>query len=162
MALQHLWTPCGALVIDEVPQGAAPLYHALTLRCMYGRTAPHNLDVAQYAEPAGSFGSMPVVVECGDELQLPPVPTSAGLFAELERASTVHKAGVDLFRQKDYVYRLGTMKRFTDPTLVSVLTKMRQKGGCKLTQQEWGGLQATDISGLSAAEQQRHLEGTDM
>ena len=121
-ALAHLWAPCGAVVIDEAPQGAAALYHALALRCTYGRLAAHNLDVADYAEPAGSFGAMPVVVECGDELQLPPVPPSAGLFAELEGASTVHRAGVDLFRQKDYVYRLATMKRFSDPTLVSILT----------------------------------------
>ena len=96
--------------------------------------------MAEYAEPAGSFGSMPVVAECGDELQLPPIPSAAGLFAELDGASTVHKAGVEIFRQKDYVYRLSTMKRFTDQTLVSLLTKMRVKGGCKLTHQEWNAL----------------------
>ena len=160
-ALRCLWAPCGALIIDEAPQGAAPLYHALALRCTYGRAAPHGLAVAEYAEPAGSFGSMPVVVECGDELQLPPIPSAAGLFAELDGASTVHKAGVEIFRQKDYVYRLSTMKRFTDQTLVGLLTKMRIKGGCKLTHKEWSALKATDIAGLSTTEQQRRLEGTD-
>ena len=126
---------------------------------MYGRSAAHSLDIADYAEPAGSFGSMPVVVECGDELQLPPVPPAAGLFADLDGASMIHRAGVELFRQKDYVYRLATMKRFSDPTLVSILTKMRQQGGCKLTAQEWKALRSTDIAGLPATEQQRRLAG---
>ena len=72
---------------------------------------------------------MPIVVECGDELQLPPAPSTAGLFADLVDASTVHRAGVEIFRQKDYVYRLETRKRFTDPTLVAVLTEMRKIGG---------------------------------
>ena len=161
-ALASLWAPAGALVIDEVPQGAAALYHALALRSTYGRAAAHRLDIAEYAEPATTFGAMPVVVECGDELQLPPVPSTAGLFADLADASTVHRAGVDIFRQKDYVYRLATMKRFTDPTLVAVLTKMRKTGGCKLTKEEWAAMQATDISKLPAAEQQRRLQGTDL
>ena len=54
------------------------------------------------------------------------------------------------------------MKRFTDPTLVSVLTKMRKTGGCKLTKEEWAAMQATDISELPAPEQQRRLQGTDL
>ena len=161
-ALEYLWKPCGALIIDETPQGAAALYHALALRCMIGRAAAHELEVADYAEPAMSFGAMPIVVECGDELQLPPVPATSGLFADLAGASTVHLAGVDLFRQKDYVYKLSTMKRFTDDTQIQVLTKMRRKGGCKLTAQEWKAIRDTDISSLSATEQQRRLEGTDL
>ena len=89
---------------------------------MYGRSTAHNLNIAEYAEPAGSFGCMPVVVERGDELQLPPVPPSAGLFADLDSASTVHRAGVELFRQKDYVYHLAKLKRFSDPFFVPILT----------------------------------------
>ena len=161
-ALEYLWQPCGALIIDETPQGAAALYHALALRCMIGRASSHELEVADYAEPVMSFGAMPIVVECGDELQLPPVPATAGLFADLAGASTVHLAGVDLFRQKDYVYKLTTMKRFTDPIQIEVLTKMRRKGGCKLTPREWKAIRDTDISSLSATEQQRRLEGTDL
>ena len=161
-ALASLWAPAGALVIDEAPQGAAALYHALALRSTYGRAAAHRLDIAEYAEPATTFGAMPVVIDCGNELQLPPVSSTAGLFADLADASTVHRAGVDIFRQKDYVYRLATMTRFTDPTLVAVLTKMRKTGGCKLTKEEWAAMQATDISKLPAAEQQRRLQGTDL
>ena len=161
-ALACLWAPCGALIIDEAPQGAAALYHALALRSTYGRAAAHHLDISDYAEPGMSFGAMPVVVECGDELQLPPVPPSAGLFADLAEASTVHRAGVELFRQKDYAYRLATMKRFTDATLITVLGKMRKPGGCNLTSREWSALQDTDISKLSATEQRRRLEGIEL
>ena len=104
---------------------------------------------------------MPIVIECGDELQLPPVPASAGLFAELSQAATEHLAGVEIFKQKDYVYRLSTMKRFTDATLVSILTKMRRSGGCKLTKEEWNALRNTDISAASATEQRERLRGTE-
>ena len=103
-----------------------------------------------------------LITECGDELQLPPVPASAGLFAEQSQAATEHLAGVEIFKQKDYVYRLSTMKRFTDATQISILTKMRRSGGCKLTKQEWKALRDTDISTASATEQRRRLEGTEL
>ena len=90
-------------------------------------------------------------------LQLPPIPPIAGFFADLAEAASVHRAGVDIFKQKNYVCRIATMKKFTDPTLISVLTKMGMSGGCKLTAQEWAALQATDISQLPAAEQQRRV-----
>ena len=160
-ALAYLWAPCGALIIDEAPQGAAALYHAVALRSCHGRASAHGIEVADYAEPAQTFGAMPIVIECGDELQLPPVPASAGLFADLSNVATEHLAGVEIFKQKDYVYRLSTMKRFTDATLVDILTKMRRSGGCKLTQQEWKALCNTDISKASAAEQRERLRDTE-
>ena len=131
-ALAYLWAPCGALIIDEAPQGAAALYHAVALRCTYGRATAHSLEIADYAEPTQTHGAMPVVVECGDELQLPPVPASSGFFAEQSDVATEHMAGVQIFKQKDYVYRLSTMKRFTDDTQIAILTKMRKSGGCSL------------------------------
>jgi len=161
-ALAYLWVPCGAFIIDEAPQGAAALYHAVALRSCYGRVAAHEVELADYAEPSQTFGAMPIVVECGDELQLPPVPASAGVFAEQSQAATEHLAGVEIFKQKDYVYRLSTMKRFTDATQISILTKMRRSGGCKLTQQEWKAVRDTDISAASATEQRRRLEGTEL
>ena len=160
--LAYLWAPCGALIIDEAPQGAAALYHAVALRSCYGRAAAHELELSDYAEPLHTFGAMPIVVECGDELQLPPVPASAGLFAELHHAATEHLAGVEIFKQKDYVYRLTTMKRFTDATQISILTKMRRSGGCKLTKQEWKALCDTDISTASATKQRNQLAGTEL
>jgi hypothetical protein len=161
-ALAYLWAPCGALIMDEALQGSASLYHALSLRCTYGRAPAHELEVADYAAPSQTFGAIPIVVECGDELQLPPVPATAGLFAPQQNAATEHMAGVQIFGQKDYVYRLSTMKRFTDDTQISILTKMRRQGGCKLSRQEWQALQCTDISGLSATEQQERLRGTEL
>ena len=80
---------------------------------------------------------------------------------EQSRAATEHLAGVEIFKQKDYVYRLSTMKRFTDATLVDILTKMRRSGGCKLTQKEWKALCNTDISKASAAEQRERLRDTE-
>ena len=65
-ALASLWVPAGALIIDEASQGTTAVYHALTLRSTYGHAAAHGLDIAPYAEPATTFGSMPIVVECGD------------------------------------------------------------------------------------------------
>ena len=75
---------------------------------------------------------------------------------------TEHMAGLQIFKQKDYVYRLSTMKRFTDNTQISVLTKMRKSGGCKLTPAEWKALRATDIQELSATEQQKRLRDTEL
>ena len=115
-ALAYFWVSCGAFIIDEAPQGAAALYHAVALRSCYGRAAAHGVEVSDYAERYQTFGAMPIVVECGDELQLPPVPASAGLSAEQNQAATEHLAGVEIFNQKDYVYRLGTMKQFTNAT----------------------------------------------
>ena len=161
-ALAYLWVSCGAFIIDEAAQGAAALYHAVALRSCYGRASAHGVEASDYAEPSQTFGAMPIVVECGDELQLPPVPASASLFAEQSRAATEHLAGVEIFKQKDYVYRLSTMKRFTDATLISILTKMRRSGGCKLTTQEWKALRDTDISAASATEQRERLRGTEL
>ena len=105
---------------------------------------------------------MPVVVECGDELQMPPVPASSGFLAEQGDKATEHMAGLQIFKQKDYVYRLSTMKRFTDDTQISILTKMRRSGGCKLTPREWKALRATDIGELPSAEQPKRLRGTEL
>ena len=102
-ALAYLWVQCGAYIIDEAPQGAAALYHAIALRSSYGRASAHKLELANYAEPDQSFGAIPIGVECGDELQLPPVPATAGLFADTAGATTEHLAGLELFKQKDYV-----------------------------------------------------------
>ena len=64
--------------------------------------------------------------------------------------------------KKDYVYRLSTMKRFTDDTQIAILTKMRRSGGCKLTDREWKALQNTDISKLTVTEQRARLRGTEL
>lgn len=161
-ALEYQWVQSGAYIIDEAPQGASALYHAVVLRSTYARASAHKLDLAEYADPSQSFAAIPVGIECGDELQLPPVPASAGLFADTVGASTEHLAGLELFKQKDYVYRLSTMKRFTDQTLIDILTKMRTAGGAKLRGDEWKALQNTDITKLSAEKQKERLNGTEL
>ena len=54
------------------------------------------------------------------------------------------------------------MKRFTDDTLVSILTKMRTPGGCRLTDGEWKALYNTETSTLSATEQRARLAGAEL
>ena len=159
--LSALFVPLGMLIIDEALQAAAPLYHALSLRSSYGRQEAHNLDLSHYADSEETFGAIPFVIECGDELQLPPVPATASFFAE-ETGSPEHAAGVHIFRQKHFVCRLTTMKRFRDPVQISVLTKMRTKGGCKLTNDEWKAVARTEITKLTATERQRRLENTEL
>ena len=61
-ALAYLWAPSGAFIIDEAPQGAAALYHAVALRSCYGRVAAHDVELSDYAEPSQTFGAMPIVV----------------------------------------------------------------------------------------------------
>ena len=73
-ALAYLWNPCGAFIIDETPQGAGALYHAVAMRSSYGRCGFCDLEMADYAQPTQTFGAVPILIECGDELQLPPVP----------------------------------------------------------------------------------------
>ena len=105
---------------------------------------------------------MPIVVECGGELQLPQVLASAGLFAEQSQAATDHLPGVGIFNQKDYAYRRNIVKRFTGAARMSILTKMWRSGGCKLTTQELKAVRDTDISLALVAEQRRRLEGTGL
>ena len=90
------------------------------------------------------------------------MPASSGFFAEQSDVATEHMAGVQIFKQKDYVYRLSTMKRLPDDKQIAILTKMRKSGGCKLTPQEWKALRNTDIAELSDAEQRKCLCGTEL
>ena len=56
----------------------------------------------------------------------------------------------------------GAMKRFHDETLVSILQKMRQSGGCILTREEKKALRNTDVSKKTAEEQRRRLANTEL
>jgi hypothetical protein len=138
-------TNAGAWIHDEALQTAAPLLHAGALRTTYARQHTYNLDTARYAEPAQLFGKISFFAMCGDHLQLPPVPKSSGLLAPLEGTSDEHKVGASMLTEIHYVYEMLTMKRFTDPILISILQKMRQTGGAKLTEPEWNALMSTEI-----------------
>ena len=50
-----------------------------------------------------------------------------------------------MFNDMHYLFEMETMKRFTDPTLIAILQKMRKRGGAKLTDQQWQELFATDL-----------------
>ena len=50
-----------------------------------------------------------------------------------------------MFTRIQYMFEMHTMKRFTDSTLVAILTKMRQPGGVALSQAEWKALEATHL-----------------
>ena len=50
-----------------------------------------------------------------------------------------------MFNNIHFVFEMETMKRFTDPVLITILQKMRQPKGAKLTDQEWQALQNTEL-----------------
>ena len=54
------------------------------------------------------------------------------------------------------------MKRFTDEVQISILTKMRQEGGCQLTTEEWRALHNTELTTLSATARRARLQGTEL
>ena len=116
-------THAGAWIHDEALQTAAPLLHAAALRTTYARQHAYNLNVARYAEPSEIMGKISFFVMCGDHLQLPPVPKSSGLLASMENTSDEHKVGAAMFNRVHYLFEMHTMKRFTDPTLISILQK---------------------------------------
>ena len=141
--------PAGGLIKDEWSQSSGPLEHGLALRATYARSSTYNLRLAEYAAKSQTYGAIPMVASCGDELQLPPVPESSSLLAP-PTGSQEHAAGVKIFAQQDFCYRLTTMMRFDDELLVGILAKMRQPDGCELTAREWDALQATEVSSLRA------------
>ena len=140
------------------PQGSAAPY----LRSSYGQCGSCDLAMTDYAEPTQTFGAVPIGIECSDELQLPPVPAPAGLCADVAGTATEHLAGVEISKQKDYGYRLTTMKRFHDETLISILQKMRKSGGSILTREEKKALRDRDVSKKTAEEQRRRLANTEL
>ena len=132
------------------------------LRSSYGQCGSCDLAMTDYAEPTQTFGAVPIGIECSDELQLPPVPAPAGLCADVAGTATEHLAGVEISKQKDYGYRLTTMKRFHDETLISILQKMRKSGGSILTREENKALRDRDVSKKTAEEQRRRLANTEL
>ena len=138
-------THAGAWVHDEALQTSAPLLHAAALRTTYARQHHYKLETSRYAHPNEIMGKISFFALCGDHLQLPPVPKTSGLLAPLENTSDEHKAGASIFINIQYLFEMETMKRFTDPTLVSILAKMRQTNGAKLSEQEWQALLDTEV-----------------
>ncbi len=146
-ALECLWVPAGALIKDEFSQNPAAMENAICLRAAYARAPTYNLDVEARATPGHTFGDMPIVVTCGDELQLPPVPETSSLLTPIEGRSKEHRCGVQIFQQQTWVIRLQTMFRFNgNDSQKKILELMRQPGGCRLTTSQWRELLSTDIA----------------
>ena len=72
-ALSCAFAPVGALIEDEVSQTSGQLEHSVALRATYARSVTYKLCCSEYSATTQTYGAMPFVVKCGDELQLPPV-----------------------------------------------------------------------------------------
>jgi hypothetical protein len=105
---------------------------------------------------------MPIVILSGDELQLPPVPQSSGLFADITNASSEQRAGVAMLRSFDHVFKLQKMMRFSDPVLRSILVKMREPGGTPLTEAEWAALLKTNVNLSGSGASEPALQNTEL
>jgi hypothetical protein len=143
--MDAIQTHAGAWIHDEALQTSASLLHAAALRTTYAREHVYKLNTSRYARPMEMFGRISFLAFCGDHLQLPPVPKSSGLLASLQNTSDEHKAGAAMFNNMHYLFEMHTMKRFTDPVLMSILNKMRKMNGSKLTEEEWQAVVNTRI-----------------
>ena len=144
----------GAKVFDEFSQILARLFHADAYKTSLARQAAQSLldtethiriDSSRYADMDQSWGSLPIVLAAGDELQFPPIPKEGGLLAPIEGTSDEQKVAARIFSNFTHVYRLTTAMRFHDETLIEILRKMRLEGGCKLKESEWQALHATEV-----------------
>ena len=91
--------PAAAVVIDEASQLSATLFHADALRHTYARSVRHDLQVELYTHTDQLFGRMPLLILCGDFLQLPPVPESGNFLAPIDTASWEHRQGRAMFQK---------------------------------------------------------------
>ena len=108
----------GAVVIDESSQLQGELNHADALRTTYARQRKYGLNPLDDWKPTERYGRMAVLEYWGDHLQLPPVPARSSMLAPLPGTSNEHKAGANIFRNADLVFRSEKMMRFTDETLI--------------------------------------------
>ena len=146
----------GALFIDEYGQLQCQLWHANNLLWSIARQPRYNLRLDDYALPREICGRISKIHLSGDHLQLPPVPKSTSLLADIEGTSNEHKAGAAMFASIEQVFELQTMMRFSDPVLIEMLRKMRTPGGSALTDTEWKKLKKTNVDESTMDEGQIH------
>ena len=142
---QAVHVKCGALFIDEYGQLPTPLYHASNLLWTLAREGRYNLKREDYALPRETASRTSKISHSGDHLQLPPVPKSASLLADIEGTSDEHKAGAAMLASIEQGFELDTMMRFRDPLLKKILEQMRTTGGVRLTDNEWNALKETNV-----------------
>jgi hypothetical protein len=156
----------GAKLFDECSQLNSKLWHADAYCTAVARASKYSgltselpkIEVERYADYDQTWGATPIVGLGGDELQLPPVPAQAGLFAPIEGTSHEQKTAVKILNSFTHVYRLTTAMRFKDEVLKEILRKMRLTGGCSLDDSEWDALEDTEISSAESPK----LKGTEM
>ena len=83
---------CGALFIDEYGQLPTTIWHAACLLWTIARQGRYKLKMEDYHRTRETSGRLSKKVLSGDHLQLPPVPKSASLLADIEGTSDEHKA----------------------------------------------------------------------
>ena len=105
----------------------------------------YGLKLENYAQPRETAGRISKIVHSGDHLQLPPVPKSTSLLANIDGTSDEQKAGAAMFASIEQVFELETMMRFHDPVLRQILEKMRTPGGARLSDNEWKAVLATNV-----------------
>ena len=102
--------------------------------------------------PRDTTGRISKSILSGDHLQLPPVPKSTSLLADIEGTTDEQKAGAAMFASIEQVFELKTMMRFRDPVLRQILEKMRTPGGVRLTDSEWQALKQTNVEAATMDE----------
>ena len=142
------WTPVELMVLDEVSQVPANLFHALAYVVTTGRKEAHRLEVKKYhSEP---FGRIPAVALLTDFLQLPPVG-SKGLVDHHNKwrgANVIEINGAwELYKCATDCVVLTENKRFEDDLLPALLEAMRHPdaGSRKIPDKIWGEFRKTWI-----------------
>ena len=154
---QAVHSRSGALFIDEYGMLQAQLFHANNLYWTIARQSMYNLTVENYAKPRETAGRISKLSLSGDHLQLPPVPKTTSVHANIEGTSDEHKAGAAMFASIEQVFILETMMRFCDSVLKRTLEKMKTPGGADLTREEWTALKETivDVESLDEETKQK-------
>ena len=141
--MQTFYENTSCLAIDEISQVAAPLLHALSLRCSLAREISHKLQLQDYLKNTQTFGACFAVLLLGDFLQLPPVPESASLLHPVRYTSYEQQQARALMATFDYVFEFTSAKRFSDPYLKEILHSMRN--GCPISDAAWEALKKTRV-----------------
>jgi hypothetical protein len=142
--LERTFLPMGAFLKDEFSMLPGQMNHAAALLATYARESEFRLRREDYAKPRERAGRVPVMLDAGDHLQLPPVPKKNSLFAPLKHTSQEHRVGAGIFRNAQYVFQMQQMMRFKDDVLVRILNTMRTLGGKALATSDWQALLDTE------------------
>jgi hypothetical protein len=142
--LERTFLPMGAFIKDEFSMLPGQMNHAAALLATYARESKFRLRREDYAKKRERAGRVPVMLDAGDHLQLPPVPKKNSLFAPLEHTSQEHRVGAAIFRNAHYVFQMQQMMRFKDDVLVRILHTMRTLGGKALAESDWRALLDTE------------------